>query len=427
MKLNRFPIEISQIFIIFAKLKTARMTPEASIDLLALQNRMKAAVASAFPDRVWVRAEIAGLREGPGGHCYLELAQSVRGRVVAQARAAIWRSRYPSVSQYFEAVTGSRLTAGLEVLVRVQLSYHEIYGTTLTVDEIDPAYTLGERERQKKETLARLEQEGLLDAQKRLRLPDLPYRLAVVSAEGAAGFGDFRRHLLENPYGYAYRVDLFPAVMQGAGAPASIAEALAAVGAAERPYDVVLLLRGGGSETDLACYDDYDLSAAIARCPVPVFTAIGHDRDSHVADRVAHTAVKTPTALADLLLDCSAAEDQRISALEVRLQTAFRGRFARLELRLQALGNLVRSAAQARLTVAAARLDLLETKIAAADPRGILQRGYSLVLDGRGVRIRRAEGRRSGEKIAVLLPDGRLDCRIEAVRTDPGPGEIRTA
>ena len=386
------------------------------IDLLTLQNRAKAAVGAAFPDRVWVRAEISGLREGSGGHCYLELSQSARGRLVAQARAVIWRSRYPSVSQYFEAMTGSRLAAGIEVLVRVQVSFHELYGMTLTVDEIDPVFTLGDRERQKKETLARLEKEGLLDAQKELCLPDLPYALAVISAEGAAGFGDFRRHLLENPYGYAYRVDLFPAVMQGAAAPASIAAALAAAGEDPLPYDVVLILRGGGSETDLACYDDYDLAAAIARCPVPVFTAVGHDRDSHVADRVAHTAVKTPTALADLLLDCSAAEDRRITAYEARLQAAFRGRFARIDLRLQALEALVRSAVSARLSTASARLDLLETKILAADPRGILRRGYSLILDGDGVRIPGAKGRRPGEKISVLMPDGRLDCRIEAVR-----------
>ena len=385
-----------------------------SIDLLTLQSRAKAAVGAAFPDRVWVRAEISGLREGAGGHCYLELSQSVRGRLAAQARAAIWRSRYPSVSQCFEAVTGSRLAAGIEILARVQVSYHELYGMTLTIDEIDPAFTLGERERQKKETLTRLEKEGLLDAQKELVIPDLPYALAVISAEGAAGFGDFRRHLLENPYGYAYRVDLFPAVMQGEAAPASIAAALAEAGS--QPYDIVLILRGGGSETDLACYDDYTLAAAVACCPIPVFTAIGHDRDSHVADRVAHTAVKTPTALADLLLDCSAAEDQRISAYEARLQAAFRGRFAQLELRLQALGNLVRSAASARLSTASARLDLLETKIASADPRGILRRGYSLIVDAAGVRIAGAKGRSAGERISVLMPDGRLDCRIEAVR-----------
>ena len=394
------------------------------MDLLTLQRGLGSAVEGTFPDRVWVRAEISGLKVNAAGHCYLELSQSEGGRMVAQVRAVIWRSRYPAVSQYFAAAAGSPLSSGIQVLARVQVTYHEVYGLSLVIDEIDPSFTLGERERRRKETLARLEREGLLDRQKRLRLPDLPQRLAVISAEGAAGYGDFRRHLLENPYGYAYHVDLIPAVMQGASAPASILEALAEAGSG---HDAVLILRGGGSELDLACFDDYDLAAGIARCPVPVLTAIGHDRDTHVADRVAHTAVKTPTALADLFLDCTAAEDQRITSWESRLATAFRGRFAQLELVLQARQNVVLSAAAGRIQTAAARLDLIEAKIAATDPRGVLQRGFSLVLDDRGVRLRDVQGRRVGDRIRVLLPDGRLDCRVEGVTGPPDNNEILTA
>ena len=386
------------------------------IDLLALQKGLGRAIEGAFPDRVWVRAEIAGLKVNAAGHCYLELSQSEEGRVVAQVRAVIWRSRYPVVSQYFAATAGAPLSAGIQVLARVQVSYHEVYGISLVIDEVDPSFTLGEAERRRKETLARLEKEDLLDRQKQLHLPDLPQRLAVISAEGAAGYGDFRRHLLENPYGYAYAVDLIPATMQGVAAPASILAALARAG---RGYDAVLILRGGGSELDLACFDDYDLAAGIARCPIPVLTAIGHDRDSHVADRVAHTAVKTPTALADLFLDCTAAEDQRITAWESRLQTAFRNRFAQLDLRLQALEHLVCTAALGRLQTAGAKVDLLEAKIAATDPRGVLQRGFSLVLDDKGVRLREVHGRKKGDRIRVLLPDGRLDCVVEGVTGTP--------
>ena len=386
------------------------------IDLLALQKGLGRAIEGAFPDRVWVRAEIAGLKVNAAGHCYLELSQSEEGRVVAQVRAVIWRSRYPVVSQYFAATAGAPLSAGIQVLARVQVSYHEVYGISLVIDEVDPSFTLGEAERRRKETLARLEKEDLLDRQKQLHLPDLPQRLAVISAEGAAGYGDFRRHLLENPYGYAYAVDLIPATMQGVSAPTSILEALARAG---RGYDAVLILRGGGSELDLACFDDYDLAAGIARCPIPVLTAIGHDRDSHVADRVAHTAVKTPTAMADLFLDCTAAEDQRITAWESRLQTAFRNRFAQLDLRLQALEHLVRTAALGRLQTAGAKVDLLEAKIAATDPRGVLQRGFSLVLDDKGVRLREVHGRKKGDRIRVLLPDGRLDCVVEGVTGTP--------
>ncbi len=397
------------------------------MDLITLQNGLGRAVEGAFPERVWVRAEIAGLKVNAAGHCYLELAQTGGGRVLAQVRAVIWRSRYPVVSQYFAAATGAPLSAGIEVLARVQVSYHEVYGMTLTIDEIDPSFTLGEQQRLRKETLDRLEKEGLLHRQKQLRLPLLPYRLAVISAEGAAGYGDFLRHLTENDYGYAYRVDLFPAVMQGTAAPVSMQEALEAVRTAGEPYDAVLILRGGGSELDLACFDDYGLAAAIARFPVPVFTAIGHDRDNHVADQVANTAVKTPTALADLFLDCTAAEDQRITAWESRLRTAFLNRFAGLDLRLEAMRNLVRTAATGRLSAAASRLDLLEAKIAATDPRGVLQRGFSLVLDERGVRMDRVEGRKPGDRIRVLLPDGRLDCRIEGVSGTPDNNQVFTA
>ena len=265
------------------------------MDLITLQNGLGRAVEGAFPERVWVRAEIAGLKVNAAGHCYLELAQTGGGRVLAQVRAVIWRSRYPVVSQYFAAATGAPLSAGIEVLARVQVSYHEVYGMTLTIDEIDPSFTLGEQQRLRKETLDRLEKEGLLHRQKQLRLPLLPYRLAVISAEGAAGYGDFLRHLTENDYGYAYRVDLFPAVMQGTAAPVSMQEALEAVRTAGEPYDAVLILRGGGSELDLACFDDYGLAAAIARFPVPVFTAIGHDRE-HGGGRPADHRVGIPPA-----------------------------------------------------------------------------------------------------------------------------------
>lgn len=396
--------------------------PTEWMDLLTLQKGIGSAVAGAFPERVWVRAEIAGLKVNAAGHCYLELAQSEKGRTVAQAKAVIWKSRYPYISQYFASVSGVALGTGMEVLVRIQVSWHEVYGPTFVIDEIDPDFTVGGRERKKKETLERLEKEGLLNRQKQLRLKDLPYRLAVISAEGAAGYGDFRRHLLENDYGYAYEADLYPAAMQGEAAAASIARALEEAG--DKGYDAILILRGGGSELDLACFDEYELAAAIARCPCPVFTAIGHDRDVHVADQVANTAVKTPTALADLFLDCTAAEDQRITAWESRLAIAFRNRFSQLELQLQARQNLVLTAAAGRIQTASSRLDLLEAKIAATDPRGVLQRGFSLVLDVQGVRIRNVEKRKAGDRIRVLLPDGSLDCRVEGVR--PGPDNNKT-
>ena len=305
------------------------------IDLYRLQTAVRQGMAQLFPDAVWVKAEIASISRRPNGHCYLELAQSEDSKVIAQVRAVIWKNTFPFLSTYFKKVTGNDLASGQEVLVHVKVGYHEIYGMSLTIDDINPEFTLGAREALRKKTIERLESEGLMLAQKELCLTDLPYYLAVISAPDAAGYGDFRRHLLENSAGYAYHVDLFEALMQGQGAPASICQAIADIEASKVPYDAVLILRGGGSDLDLDCFDDYSLAAAIARCPVPVFTAIGHDRDYHIADMVANRFVKTPTALADLFLECTAAEDERISALESALSVAFATRLKGLEAALE--------------------------------------------------------------------------------------------
>ena len=263
---------------------------------------------------------------------------------------------------------------------------------SLTVDELDPELTLGEQERLRRETIARLEAEGLLDRQKTtLSLPDLPYALAVISAPTAAGWGDFRRHLTENEYGFRFRVDLFEATMQGEAAPESISDALDAVMAAKEPYDAVLILRGGGSNFDLACFDDYGLCFNIANCDIPVFTAIGHDRDHHVADLVAWQDVKTPTALADLFLDAYMAEDERISGYITRLRLAFVN----------------------KLNAMSSRVELLSSRIKAADPRGILSRGYALATDGRGVVLKQAGPVQVGDRVNVLFADGQLNCTVD--------------
>lgn len=385
------------------------MVPETEyIELYELQRLLKQGVASLFPDALWVKAEIASLGVRTNGHCYLELSQSGPSGVIAKVRGAIWRHNWPFISQYFKAVTGEELKAGVEVLVRVRVSYHELYGMALTIDEINPEFTVGARELRRKLTLERLEREGLLDLQKELCLPELPYRLAVISAPDAAGFGDFRRHLLENEYGYAYAVDLFEATMQGQGAPVSICAALAAVAEASVPYDAVLILRGGGSELDLECFDDYDLAAAIARFPIPVFTAIGHDRDHHVADEVAHLSVKTPTALADLFLECSAAEDERISALEMRLQRAFTGRLHGQELRLDQTASRIAHGAAGRLHQAESAVEYWQ-KVLGRAAAGRIRQAEEAVDNWQKTLGRAATGR-------VLRAADRLDGKETFIR-----------
>lgn len=333
------------------------------MDLFSLQARLKAGVESEFPDRIWVKAEISGINRKPNGHCYLELSQSENGALVAKARAVIWAGRFNVIDQEFKSVTGSSLDAGMEILARVQVSYHVLYGLTLTIDEVDAQFTLGENQLRKQQTIERLEKEGLLKLQKRLRLPSLPYSLAVISARGAAGFGDFCHHLKDNDYGFIFDVRLFEATMQGETAPESIISALSEILSGNVRFDAVLIMRGGGSELDLSCFDDYDLAAAIARCPVPVFTAIGHDKDHHVADMAANTFVKTPTALADLFLECYIDEDARLGSYETRLAMAFNNRLSSMSSRLDLLESRIQRQAGDRVQSASRNVEMVEVRI----------------------------------------------------------------
>lgn len=429
------------------------------MELLELQQIIQEGIEDALPGIVRVRAEVASVQQRSNNHCYLELCQSGPLGVVAKVRAIIWKSRAGAVLGKFSKANGSALQAGMALVFEGRVNYSELYGVSLIIEDIDVEHTLGEAELRRRRTLERLEKEGLLDMQKELALPDVPYSLAVISAHDAAGYGDFCRHLLENEYGFAFEVTLFEATMQGDGAPASIIAALDRIKNEGVDYDSILILRGGGSVLDLACFDDYELCEAIARFPLPVLTAIGHDRDEHAADRVANISVKTPTALADIFIDALAAEDERITAFQNRLRLAFAGKLARLEegvtraearLRLSFAGKLgvleeclgrnksrlqlalvsklsaaqgaadklqarIRFALNATLTGADAALSKLETRITAANPRLLLERGYTLVAGGRGALIKRASEAKEGDRINVIFPDGSLHCLVEGI------------
>ncbi len=361
------------------------------IDLFELQRQMRGGIEELFPERLWVRAEVASVQVKANGHCYMDLSRSDEGRVVARAKAVIWRSRYLPLAERFKEATGGGISPGMEVLLRVMVSYSELYGLSLSVDDIEPCFSLGAAELRRRQTLERLTQEGLMGKQRELTLSDMPRRLAVISARDAAGYGDFLRHLEDNEYGFAFSVQLIEATMQGADAPASISGALAAAEASGGAYDAVLLLRGGGSALDLACFDDYGLCFTIANCSVPVFTAIGHDRDHHIADMVAYDFVKTPTALADRFIDALASEDERISSFSTRLRLAFSSRIAAMS----------------------SAVDMLAARIRSADPRAVLSRGYALVTDGRGVVLKSAGGIARGERIAVLFEDGKINATVD--------------
>lgn len=380
--------------------------------MLELQQLIRDGVEEAVPGSVRVRAEVASLQRKANGHCYLELCQSDGRGIVAKMRAIIWQSHAGALLSKFANATGAALGPGMALIFEGYVQYSEIFGLSLIVDDIDVEHTLGEAELLRRQTLERLEKEGLLELQKEFALPAVPYSLAVISAPDAAGYGDFRRHLLENEYGFAFELTLFEAAMQGESAPASITAALDRISAARQSYDAVLILRGGGSTLDLICFDDYGLCAAIARCPVPVFTAIGHDRDNHAADLVACGAVKTPTALADLFVDAVATEDERITGFQTRLKLAFTSKLAVQEAAVQKVLHRILFAFNHILTAADASLSKLETRVTAANPRLLLKRGYSLITNDKGVFLKRAADVAEGDRIRVIYEDGTLNCTV---------------
>ena len=396
--------------------KTAEDMEKEHIDLLELQNRLKQGIELLFPSRIWIKAEISAVKARTGGHCYMELSQSDSQGLTAKASAIIWSSKYRFIAPYFESVTGSPLKEGMTVLVEVQVNYSQLYGMSLIINDIDPEYSLGVKELERQRTIERLQKEGLMDLQKELLFPALPYRLAVISAEDAAGYRDFMRHLHENPYGFSFETELYPALMQGADCPASIIAALDMINDSQETYDAVLILRGGGAKLDLACYDDYDLAAVIAQYPIPVLTAIGHDQDYHVCDMVAHEYLKTPTALADFILEIYEDEDARLSSFATRMKIAFTGRLAAMDAALVNLQGRIRNGAVMKLSLCESKVELLRTRIESSDPRKILERGYALATDADGVVMKGVVNRAKGDKVSVVFADGTIDCIVENVR-----------
>ena len=392
-----------------------RIMEKEFIDLYELQNRLKKGIELLFSNRIWLKAEISAVKARSGGHCYLELSQSDSKGLVAKASAIIWSSKYRFIAPYFESVTGSPLAEGMTVLMEVQVNYSELYGFSLIVNDIDPEYSLGAKELERQKTIERLTKEGIMDLQKELALPVLPYRLAVISAEDAAGYRDFMKHIAENPFGFALATELYPALMQGADCPASIVAAMDSVLESEVQYDAVLILRGGGSKLDLACFDDYDLAAAIAQYPLPVLTAIGHDQDYHVCDMVAHEYVKTPTALADFILEMYENEDARISSYVTRIRLAFSNRILQMESSVDRLQSRVRNGYAMKLSMMESALQVLQTRINAADPRKIMERGYALAVDSRGVVLKGAAGVAAGDTVSVMFADGTIRANVENV------------
>ena len=380
---------------------------------------------------------LSELKVNYSGHCYLELVEKsepARGGTPiprAQARAVIWRQQYAMLSAYFEAETGSRLAAGMKILAKVLVSYHELYGLSLQITDLDASYTLGEVERQKQMTIAQLQADGVWDMNREQELPLLTQRVAIVSSAAAAGYRDFCNELQQG--GYAFRTTLFDAVVQGQAAEESICAALAAVAERQEEFDVVVIIRGGGSASDLSCFNSYRLCSYVAQFPLPVVTGIGHDKDTSVADMVAHTPLKTPTAVAAWLTERMARlegwlTDAAMHLSELAVKATQReqlrlermaGEVARLggtyceraRSRMAMLGEQLRSEVARFIERRAMFLQVAESSVEARAPEKILRLGFAVVrCDGRAVT--RAEGL-AGREVEIQLAEGYIKAEVK--------------
>ena len=407
-----------------------------ALTLYELNGLVRGTLERTLQAEYWLQAELSEVREAYNGHCYLEFVQkSVNGRdLVAKARGVIWAGMYRLLKPMFERETGRTLSPGLKVLVKVGVTFHELYGYSLTMTDIDPAYTLGDMARLRREILARLEADGILNDNKELSLPLSANRIAVISSATAAGYGDFCNQLLRNDYRLRFTVRLFPAVMQGEHVESSVLAALDAVMARQDDWDAVVIIRGGGATSDLSGFDTYLLAAACAQFPLPVITGIGHERDDTVIDLVAHTRVKTPTAAAAREIQQQAkgrmeGERLRVERLSARLSAAALQVRTRGERRLEQMAARLFHAGRQRLSDERHRLDLyagrigrgipvrmererfrlqlLQQKCEAADPVLLLKRGYSMTFCG-GKLVRKASELKGGEEITTCLAEGEI-------------------
>lgn len=406
-----------------------------TLSLLELNGRVKSTLQFEMPDAYWVQAEISSISPSGQGHCYLELVQKdATGRnFLAKAKANIWRGTWLKLKPYFEAQTGETLKVGMKVLLQVTVTFHEVYGYSLVVQDIDPAYTMGDMARRRKEILEQLARDGVIGLNKELEIPALPHRIAVISSATAAGWGDFRNQLDGNIYGFRFYVKLFPALMQGDDVERSVVSALNAVAARRDDFDLVVIIRGGGAVSELSCFDSYNLAFNIANFPLPVITGIGHERDDTVADVVAHTKVKTPTAAAEFIINRVFDTASELENLTRRMSDAITGRMnaenVRIERLSQKLPSLfavlrtrqeqlletvwIRSVNGVRnlITSQTHKLEILDKTLAAADPAVILKRGYSLTRAGGRV-VKSASDLKKGDRLTTVFADGSVDSEI---------------
>ena len=409
---------------------------EQALSLYELNGLVKRTIRDRMSETYWVQAELSDVRSNYSGHCHLEFIQkdASGNNLIAKARGTIWSNIYKMLKPYFEQETGQAFASGIKVLVRVSVDFHELYGYSLTVLDIDPTYTVGDMERKRREILRQLEEEGVIDLNKELEMPVLPQRIAVISSATAAGYGDFCNQLSNNPRGYGFYTELFPAIMQGERVEESIIAALDAIYARLEAFDVVVIIRGGGATSDLSGFDTYELAANCAQFPLPIITGIGHERDDTVIDLIAHTRVKTPTAAAAFLIACMDQVADRLDNLSFRLQQGVRSRLLWEHRRIEGLKQRIPSAVYKRisdgkygllaanrdlqmatrqfLSMKKHRLELLQQRLNDALPEKQLARGYSITLKN-GKAVKDASALKEGDTLVTLLCKGKVESVIK--------------
>lgn len=433
-----------------------RIMEHSSLSLLELNALVRKSIRACLPDTYWVQAELSDVRANYSGHCYLEFVQKdpKNDALIAKARGIIWSSVFYRLKPYFERETGQAFVSGIKVLVKVSVDFHELYGYSLTVTDIDPTYTLGDMALRRKEILKRLDEEGVLTLNKELELPELIQRVAVISSATAAGYGDFCNQLEHNSFGFAFYPRLFPAVMQGDKVESSIIHALEQINVQRDRWDIVVIIRGGGATSDLSGFDTYNLATNCAQFPLPVITGIGHERDDTVLDLIAHTRVKTPTAAAEFIINHQRrtaerleqyaaflyqelpvrfarqkerfeqwvsripvrvqmrlqSEEFRQERMTKRMQMSWQTRLLKEEYRLQ-VGKRMEVMLQSFMQRESHRLELLEQRVKASSPELLLQKGYSITLkDGRAVTD--AASLCSGDELITKVAKGEFKSKV---------------
>lgn len=381
--------------------------------LYALNALVHEAVSNALPDEYWVEAELAECRER-NGHCYMELVEKDErsNSPIAKASAKCWRQTWTLLHATFLRATGQPLRAGMKVLLRVYPQFHEAYGFSWIVSDIDPTYTIGDLARRRQEIIKTLKAQGVFDLQRELRLSPFAQRIAVISAESAAGYGDFCRQLLDNEYNLQFHTELFPAIMQGERVEQSVIQALNLINNRIDDFDAVVIIRGGGATSDMSGFDTLPLAENVANFPLPIITGIGHDRDECVLDMVSHTRVKTPTAAATLLITHLCNTLQQVADAENVIAHYAQDRLQRHRLQLGHITTLLPHLAQRLMTEAHHSLERIQLKLEGYDPQLLLQRGYSITLHN-GQIVKSPQDVKSGDEIETRLKQGTIKSIIQ--------------